>query len=127
MEMMALVPLLIMVQASYFDMHGTVNQVISPTDLIIDGKEVILTGVDPSGLDDSQYTYLMLDLSEMVIGKDVFVKNGYVYYDLLGSYNSVSINEMIQKEIRDLKYSYPYYIRTYHPLVRCGAVCKGLA
>lgn len=122
-----MVPLLIMVQASYFDMHGTVNQVISPTALIIDGKEVILTGVDPSGLDDSQYTYLMLDLSEMVIGKDVFVKNGYVYYDLLGSYNSVSINEMIQKEIRDLKYSYPYYIRTYHPLVRCDAVCKGLA
>ncbi|HUI39403.1 MAG TPA: hypothetical protein VLY86_00575 [Methanothrix sp.] len=124
MNIVALVPLLIMVQASYFDMHGTVTQVISPTTLIVDGKEVNLTGVDPSELNSAQYTYLMLDLNDMVIGKDVFVKDGYVYYDLVGSYDSVSINEMIQKEIFDLEYDYPYYIRAY-PAARCGAACHG--
>jgi hypothetical protein len=125
MDIMALVPLLIMVQASYFDMHGTVTDVISPTTLIVDGKEVNLTGVDISGLDSSQYTYLMLDLNDMVIGKDVFVKDGYVYYDLVGSYDSVSINEMIQKEIFDLDYDYLYIFHHAYPAVRCGAACRG--
>ena len=125
MDIMALVPLLIMVQASYFDMHGTVTQVISPTTLIIDGEEVNLTGVDISGLDSAQYTYLMLDVNDMVIGKDVFVKDGYVYYDLVGSYNSVSINEMIQKEIFDLEYDYPYIFHHAYPVVSCEAGCRG--
>jgi hypothetical protein len=31
------------------------------------------------------------------------VKGNYVYFDLQGAYNSESINEMIQKEIMDLR------------------------
>jgi len=45
----------------------------------------------------------MDDLRSSLQGKDVFVKGGYVYFDLTGSYNSHSINEMTQKEISDLK------------------------
>ena len=45
----------------------------------------------------------MDDLKGYYIGKDVFVKGKYVYFDLQGAYNSESINEMIQKEIMDLR------------------------
>ena len=55
------------------------------------------------GLNQGQYAYLMDDLESSLQGKEVFVKGGYVYFDLTGSYNSVSINEMTQKGISDLK------------------------
>ncbi len=122
MNIMALIPFLIMVQASYFDMQGTITQVISPTTLLIDGKEVNLTGVDPSGLYGTQYEYLMLDLRDTILGKDVFVKDGYVYFDLVGSYESTSINEMIQKEIWDLKYDNAYHFY-WNPRAFCRAAC----
>lgn len=122
MNIIALVPLLIMVQASYFDMQGTITQIISPATLVIDGKEVNLTGVDPSGLDGAQYAYLMWDLKDTILGKDVFVKDGYVYFDLVGSYESTSINEIIQKEIWDLKYDYAYNFY-WNPRTFCRSAC----
>jgi hypothetical protein len=87
---------------SGFDMRGTITNVLSPSIIVI-GKEVVnLDGVDPSGLYRFTYAYLMDDL-RYYIGKDVLVKGNYVYLDLQGSYNSESINEMIQKEISDLQ------------------------
>jgi len=89
-------------QNSGFDMRGTITNVLSPSSIVI-GKEVVsLDGVDPSGLYRFKYAYLMDDL-RYYIGKDVLVKGNYVYLDLQGSYNSESINEMIQKEISDLR------------------------
>jgi hypothetical protein len=85
-----------------FDMRGKITNVLSPSSIVI-GKEVVnLGGVDPSGLYRFTYAYLMDDL-KYYIGKDVLVKGNYVYLDLEGSYNSESINEMIQKEISDLQ------------------------
>ena len=109
MKMLALVPILLLTQVSYFDMRGTIVNVLSPTSLQIDSETVNLVGVDPSGITPGQYLYLISDLKEWLIGKDVFVKGGYVYFDLVGSYNSVSINEMIQKEIQDLRDDLAYY------------------
>lgn len=86
-----------------FDMRGTITNILSPSSIVI-GKDVVnLDGVDPSGLYRSTYSYLMDDLKQYYIGKDVFVKGNYVYFDLQGAYNSESINEMIQKEILDLR------------------------
>jgi hypothetical protein len=103
MKTLALVPILLLAQASYFDMNGTIVDVLSPGSLLIGNKTVSLTDVDTSGLSGGLYAYLMNDLKKWLTGKDVFVKAGYVYFDLVGSYNSVSINEMIQKEISNLK------------------------
>ena len=87
---------------SNFDMRGTITNVLSPSSIVI-GKEVVnLDGVDPSGLYRFTYAYLMDDL-RYYIGKDVLVKGNYVYLDLQGSYNSESINEMIQKDILGLR------------------------
>jgi hypothetical protein len=77
--------------------------VISPSSLLIGNNTVTLADVDASGLNQRQYAYLIDDLKSSLQGKDVFVKDGYVYFDLTGSYNSYSINEMTQKEISDLK------------------------
>jgi hypothetical protein len=88
--------------SSGFDMRGTITNVLSPSSIVV-GKEVVnLDGVDPSGLYRFTYAYLMDDL-KYYVGKDVLVKGNYVYLDLQGSYNSESINEMIQKEISDLR------------------------
>jgi hypothetical protein len=103
MNLLALVPVILLLQASYFDMQGTIVEVISPTSLLIGNNTVILADVDASGLTARQYAYLMNDLQSSLPGKDVFVKGGYVYFDLAGSYNSHSINEMTQKDISDLK------------------------
>ena len=87
---------------SGFDMRGKITNVLSPSSIVI-GKEVVnLDGVDPSGLYRFTYAYLMDDL-RYYVGKDVLVKGNYVYLDLQGSYNSESINEMIQKEISNLR------------------------
>ena len=103
MNALALIPVILLLQASYFDMQGTVVNVISPSSLLIGNNTVNLVDVDASGLNQRQYAYLMDDIESRLLGKDVFVKGGYVYFDLKGSYNSYSINEMIQKEISDLK------------------------
>jgi hypothetical protein len=61
--------------------------VISPSSLLIGNNTVNLADVDASGLNQRQYAYLMDDLKSGLLGKDVFVKGGYVYFDLTGSYN----------------------------------------
>jgi len=103
MNALALIPVILLLQASYFDMQGTVVNVISPSSLLIGNNTVNLADVDASGLNQREHAYLMDDLKSRLQGKDVFVKSDYVYFDLIGSYNSYSINEMIQKEISDLK------------------------
>jgi hypothetical protein len=109
MNALALIPVILLLQASYFDMQGTVMNVISPSSLLIGNNTVTLVDVDASGLNQKQYAYLMDDLKSSLQGKDVFVKGGYVYFDLTGSYNSRSINEMTQKEISDLKEMRDFY------------------
>lgn len=89
-------------QASYFDMEATIARVDSPSSLLIDNKTVKLADVDASGLTGGQFNYLMNDLNDWLLGKDVFVKDDYVYFNLGGSYNSISINEMIQNDIKKL-------------------------
>jgi hypothetical protein len=112
---MGLVPLLIVLSFSEvlisagtdvnlsFDMRGTITNVLSPSSIVVGMNLVNLDSVDPSGLYRFTYSYLMDDLKGYYIGKDVFVKGKYVYFDLQGAYNSESINEMIQKEIMDLR------------------------
>jgi hypothetical protein len=112
MSILALIPLLILVQASFFDMEGAISDVYSPTSLKIDNTTVYLEGVDPSGLNYTQNRILMRILDDWLVGKDVFVKDNYAYFDLGGSYNSISINEMIQNRIQDLKENFrDYYYR----------------
>jgi hypothetical protein len=103
MNALALIPVILLLHASYFDMQSTIEDVISPSSLLIGNTTVNLADVDASGLNQRQYTHLMNDLKSRLPGKDVFVKDGYVYFDLTGSYNSLSINEMIQTDISDLK------------------------
>jgi hypothetical protein len=55
--------------------------------------------IDPSDLDKGDYELLMNYLKYKLIGKDVYAKDNYAYFDLNGAINSVSINDMIQKEI----------------------------
>ena len=88
---------------SNFDMRGTITNVLSPSSIVVGMNVVNLDGVDPSGLHRFTYSYLMDDLRGYYVGKDVFVRGKYVYFDLQGAYNSESINEMIQKEIMDLR------------------------
>lgn len=108
MNLLALIPVMILVQASYFDMQGTVTSVTSPSEIFVDGKVIKLAGVDASSLSWGQYNFLMNDLASWLNGKDVFVKGSSVYFDLQGSYNSESINEQIQKEILNIKETWPY-------------------
>jgi hypothetical protein len=91
-----------------FDMSGTITNVLSPSSIVVGMDVVNLDGVDPSGLYRFTYSYLTRDLKEYYIGKDVFVKGNYVYFDLQGAYNSESINEMIQKEILSLREQQDY-------------------
>jgi hypothetical protein len=109
MNALALIPVILLLHASYFDMQGTITNVISPFSLAIGNDTVTLAHVDASGLNQKQYAYLIHDLKDMLQGKNVFVKDGYVYFNLTGSYNSYSINEMIQKEISDLKEMQSYF------------------
>jgi hypothetical protein len=103
MKTLALIPIILLLGASYFDMNGTIVSVNSASSLKVDGKTIDLAGVDTSGLNRCQLSYLMGDLASWLPGKAVFVKNNYVYLDLVGSYNSVSINEVIQNEIEHIK------------------------
>jgi hypothetical protein len=91
-----------------FAMSGTITNILSPASIVVDGSVVNLEGVDSSGLYRFTYAYLIEDLKENYLGKDVFVKGNYVYLDLQGAYNAVSINEMIQKEISDMQLQQDY-------------------
>lgn len=86
-----------------FDMKGTITGVLSPDSIVVGDVAVHLEGVNATGLHRSAYIYLMEDLKSYYMGKDVLVKGNYAYFDLHGSYNSKSINEMIQKRISDLE------------------------
>jgi hypothetical protein len=101
------------VSASSFDMSGTITDVLSPSSILVGKESVTLESVDSSDLNSAAYAYLMKDLKEWLIGKEVFVKGNRVYFDLNGAYNSVSINEMIQKDITDLWYEQCYNRRCY--------------
>lgn len=91
-----------MAASSSFDMSGTITEVLNPTTILVGKEKITLEGVDPSDLNSASYTYLMMDLNGWLLGKDVLVKGNRAYFDLNGAYNSVSINEMIQKEVDDL-------------------------
>lgn len=97
---------------SGFDMKGTITLVLSPGSIVVGNVTVNLDGINSSGLSSSAYIRLMEDLKSYYIGKDVLVKGNYAYFDLHGSYNSESINEMIQRQISDLeaaeRYRMPY-------------------
>jgi hypothetical protein len=62
MNALALIPVILLLQASYFDMQGTIINVISPSSLMIGNNTVTLADVDASGLNQRQYAYLMDDL-----------------------------------------------------------------
>lgn len=103
MNALSLISMILLLQASHFDMQGTITDVISPSCLLIGNERINLADVDASGLTARQYAYLMDDLKSSLKGKDVLIKGGYIYFNLIGSYNSQSINEMTQKDISDLK------------------------
>jgi len=92
---------------SSFDMSGTITKVLSPSSIVVGNAAVNLDDVDASGLNNCAYSYLMRDL-KYYIGKDVLVKGNKVYLDLIGAYNSVSINEQIQTEILSLEKEQEY-------------------
>jgi hypothetical protein len=102
------------VSVSGFDMSGTIMDVLSPSSILVGNKEINLESVDASELNSAAYAFLMRDLKDWLIGKDVFVKGNRVYFDLNGAYNSVSINEQIQKEIDDLVEEQNYYLCYYY-------------
>ena len=66
-------------------MQGTIAGVNSPNSFLIDNKTVNLVDFDPSGLTRGQYIDLMNDLNDWLTGKDVFVKDECVYFDLKGA------------------------------------------
>lgn len=96
--------------ASGFDMRGTITHVLTPASIVVGNMTINLDGINATGLSNSAYVYLMEDLRRYYIGKDVLVKGNYVYFDLHGSYNSESINEMIQRQISELEAAQKYGI-----------------
>lgn len=89
--------------ASGFDMGGTITYVLTPASIVVGNITVDLAGINASGLSSSAYVYLMEDLRRYYTGKGVLMKGNYAYFDLNGSYNSESINEMIQRQISELE------------------------
>ncbi|MBP7071060.1 MAG: hypothetical protein KBA97_08300 [Methanothrix sp.] len=102
-----LIVLVSLIQSPQFDMQGTIIRVNSPSSLVIGNdtvnKTVILDGVDSSGLNNLKYNYLMRDLQEYLPKKSVLVNGTNVYFDLVGSYNARSINDVIENKISDLE------------------------
>mgnify|MGYP006972347993 CR=1 FL=1 len=96
--------------ASGFDMKGTITHVLTPASIVVGNVTINLDGINATGLSNSAYVYLMEDLRRYYIGKDVLVKGNYAYFDLHGSYNSESINEMIQRQISDLEAAQRYEV-----------------
>ncbi len=95
---------------SGFDMKGTITYILTPASIVVGNVTVNLDGINATGLSSSAYICLMEDLKRYYIGKDVLVKGNYAYFDLHGSYNSESINEMIQRQISDLQTAQRYAI-----------------
>lgn len=89
-------------------MRGTINHILTPASIVVGNVTVNLEGINSSSLSNSSYFYLMEDLRSYYIGKDVLVKGNYAYFDLNGAYNRVSINEMINRQITDLKAAQSY-------------------
>lgn len=102
------------VSISSFDMRGTIIDVLTPSSILVGKTEVNLESVDSAELNPAANAYLMRDLKDWLVGKDVFVKGNRVYFDLHGAYNSVSINEQIQKEIDDILEEQHYYLCYYY-------------
>jgi hypothetical protein len=103
LPVLALIPILIMVQASYFDTQGTITDVLAPNSLKINDKIINLEGVNPTGLNRIQYVILMNNLRDWLIGKDAFLSKETTCTSICTAYNSVSINEMVQTISRILK------------------------
>jgi hypothetical protein len=85
-----------------FNLRGTITDVLTPSKILI-GKEIVeldLGSTDPSDLYKGNYEIFMDFLKEKLVGQEVFIKDNYAYFDLNGAVNSVSINEMIQEEVR---------------------------
>ena len=103
----ATIILVSLLQTPLFDMQGTIIRVNSPSSMVIGNetinRTVLLDGVDASGLNNLQYDYLMKDLQGYLPKKRVLINGSQVYLDLVSSYNSQSINEMIEKKISDLE------------------------
>ncbi len=117
MNLLSLIPVILLLQASSFDMQGSITDVKSPSIIVVGSTTIELANVSASGLDPDEYAYLMDDIRPRLLGKDVLVKDSYVYFDLVGSYNSESINEIIQNEIADIKNSRQYI---------CEGICPDL-
>lgn len=84
-----------------FDMHGMITDVLSPSTILI-GREAVnlrLDYIDSSYLEKGEYELLMDYLKYKLIGKEVYVKDNYAYFDLNGAISSASVNDMIQGEI----------------------------
>jgi hypothetical protein len=58
MNALAIIPVILLLQASYFDMQGTIMNVISPSSLLIGNNTANLADVDASGLNQRQYAYI---------------------------------------------------------------------
>lgn len=100
-----------------FDMRGTITSVLTPASIVVGNVTITLDGINATSLSNSAYFYLLEDLRRYYIGKDVLVKGNYVYFDLHGSYNSESINEMIQRQIDDLQVAERYRMPNNYSLI----------
>jgi len=113
----ALIILASLMQTPLFDMQGTIIRVNSPSSMVIGNetvnRTVLLDGVDASGLNNLQYDYLMRDLQGYLPKKTVLINGSQVYFDLVGSYNSQSINEMIEKKISHLEQMPEFFCEGY--------------
>ena len=113
----ALIILASLMQTPLFDMQGTIIRVNSPSSMVIGNetvnRTVLLDGVDASGRNNLQYDYLMRDLQGYLPKKTVLINGSQVYFDLVGSYNSQSINEMIEKKISHLEQMPEFFCEGY--------------
>ena len=113
----ATVILVSLLQTPHFDMQGTIIRVNSPSSVVIGNetvnRTVLLDGVDASGLNNLQYDYLMKDLQGYLPKKRVLINGSQVYFDLVSSYNSQSINETIEKKISHLEQMPDYFCEGY--------------
>jgi hypothetical protein len=87
-----------------YDVHGPITDIISPTSILIGNDTVVDLNIDleysnPADLSAANYEFVMDYLKDKLIGKEVYVRNDYAFYDLNGAMNSVTLNRMIQKEI----------------------------
>ena len=118
MNALYLIILVSLIQSPQFDMQGSIIRVNSPSSMVIGNETanitVLLEGVDASGLNNLKYDYLMRDLKEYLPKKRVLINGSQVYFDLMGSYNSQSINDMIENKISDLEQMPDYFCEGYN-------------